>query len=158
DDVSLKIVTEHGRATTFLIADGVQPSNEGRGYILRRMLRRAVSHGRRLGIEGSVLDPIITTVIAGFGDAYPELRENEAFVRQVADSEEDRFSATLGKGLVLFEKAKGRAEGSRISGDDAFALSDTFGIPREQIQEWAAEAGLTVDRHPFAEMLRAQRA
>ncbi|HVD70920.1 MAG TPA: alanine--tRNA ligase [Actinomycetota bacterium] len=157
DDVSLKIVAEHGRATTFLIADGVQPSNEGRGYILRRMLRRAVSHGRRLGIEGSVLDPIITTVIDGFGDAYPELRENEAFVRQVADSEEDRFSATLGKGLVLFEDAKGRAEGSRISGDDAFALSDTFGIPREQIQEWAAEAGLTVDTDRFAELLQEQR-
>ncbi|HEY5859990.1 MAG TPA: alanine--tRNA ligase, partial [Actinomycetota bacterium] len=157
DDVSLKIVAEHGRATTFLIADGVQPSNEGRGYILRRMLRRAVSHGRRLGIEGSVLDPIITTVIDGFGDAYPELRENEAFVRQVADSEEDRFSATLGKGLMLFEDAKGRAEGSRISGDDAFALSDTFGIPREQIQEWAAEAGLTVDTDRFAELLQEQR-
>ena len=102
DDVSLKIVAEHGRATAFLIADGVQPSNEGRGYILRRMLRRAVSHGRRLGIEGSVLDPILTTVIDGFGDAYTELRENEAFVRQVAASEEERFSATLGKGLVLF--------------------------------------------------------
>ena len=153
DDVSLKIVAEHGRATTFLIADGVQPSNEGRGYILRRMLRRVVSHARRLGIEGSVLDPIITTVIDGFGDAYPELRENEAFVRQVADSEEERFSATLGQGLVLFEEAKGRAEGRAISGDDAFKLSDTFGFPREQIQEWAAEAGLTVDMDRFAELL-----
>ena len=157
DDVSLKIVAEHGRATTFLIADGVQPSNEGRGYILRRMLRRAVSHARRLGIEGSVLDPIITTVIDGFGDAYPELRENEAFVRQVADSEEARFSATLGKGLVLFEEAKGRAEGSRISGDDAFALSDTFGIPREQIEEWASEGGLSVDLDRFEELLGEQR-
>jgi alanyl-tRNA synthetase len=157
DDVSLKIVTEHGRATTFLIADGVQPSNEGRGYILRRMLRRAVSHARRLGIEGSVLDPIITTVIDGFGDAYPELRENEAFVRQVADSEEGRFSATLGKGLVLFEEAKGRAVGSRISGDDAFALSDTFGIPREQIEEWANEGGLSVDLDRFEVLLNEQR-
>ena len=157
DDVSLKIVTEHGRATTFLIADGVQPSNEGRGYILRRMLRRAVSHARRLGIEGSVLDPIITTVIDGFGDAYPELRENEAFVRQVADSEEARFSATLGKGLVLFDEAKGRAEGSRISGDDAFALSDTFGIPREQIEEWASEGGLSVDLDRFEQLLGEQR-
>ena len=157
DDVSLKIVAEHGRATTFLIADGIQPSNEGRGYILRRMLRRAVSHGRRLGIEGSVLDPIITTVIDGFGEAYPELRENEAFVRQVADSEEDRFSATLGKGLALFSEAQSRAEGTRISGDDAFTLSDTFGIPREQIQEWAAEAGLTVDMDRFSALLQEQR-
>jgi alanyl-tRNA synthetase len=156
-DVSLKVVAEHGRATTFLIADGVQPSNEGRGYILRRMLRRAVSHARRLGIEGSVLDPIITTVIDGFGDAYPELRDNEAFVRQVADSEEARFSATLGKGLVLFDEAKSRAEGSRISGDDAFALSDTFGIPREQIEEWASEGGLTVDLDRFEQLLGEQR-
>jgi alanyl-tRNA synthetase len=157
DDVSLKIVTEHGRATTFLIADGVQPSNEGRGYILRRMLRRAVSHARRLGVEGSVLDPIITTVIDGFGDAYPELRENEAFVRQVADSEEARFSATLGKGLALFDEAKAHAEGSRISGDDAFSLSDTFGIPREQIVEWASEGGLTVDLDRFEQLLGEQR-
>ena len=157
DDVSLKIVTEHGRATTFLIADGVQPSNEGRGYILRRMLRRAISHGRRLGIEGTVLDPIITTVIDGFGDAYPELRENEAFVRQVVASEEERFSATLDKGIGLFEEAKARATDSTISGADAFALSDTFGIPREQIEEWAAEAGLTVDVDGFAELLQAQR-
>ena len=82
DDVSLKIVAEHGRATTFLIADGVQPSNQGRGYILRRMLRRSVSHARRLGIETSVFDPLITAVVATFGDAYPELRENEAFVRR----------------------------------------------------------------------------
>jgi alanyl-tRNA synthetase len=156
-DISLKIIAEHGRATTFLIADGVQPSNEGRGYILRRMLRRAVSHARRLGIQGSVLDPIITTVIDGFGDAYPELRDNEAFVRQVADSEEARFSATLGKGLVLFDEAKARAEGSRISGDDAFALSDTFGIPREQIEEWANEGGLAVDLDRFEQLLGEQR-
>ncbi|HEY6568059.1 MAG TPA: alanine--tRNA ligase, partial [Actinomycetota bacterium] len=158
DDVSLKIVAEHGRATAFLIADGVQPSNEGRGYILRRMLRRAISHGRRLGIEGTVLDPIITTVIDGFGDAYPELRENEAFVRQVVASEEDRFSVTLDKGIGLFEEAKGRAVDARISGEDAFALSDTFGIPREQVEEWAAEAGLTVDMDGFAKLLEAQRA
>ncbi len=109
DDVSLKILAEHGRATAFLIADGVLPTNAGRGYVLKRMLRRAVSHARRLAITGPVLDPVITTVIEGFGDAYPELRENEAFIRQVATSEEEGFSGTLGKGLVLFEEAKGRA-------------------------------------------------
>ena len=109
DDVSLKIIAEHGRATTFLIADGVQPSNEGRGYILRRMLRRVVTHARRLGIEGSVMTPMIGVVVDRFGDTYPELRENEAFVRQVADSEEERFSVTLRQGLVLFDEAKDRA-------------------------------------------------
>ena len=157
DDVSLKILAEHGRATAFLIADGVLPTNAGRGYVLKRMLRRAVSHARRLAITGPVLDPVITTVIEGFGDAYPELRENEAFIRQVATSEEEGFSGTLGKGLVLFEEAKGRAREGRISGDDAFTLSDTFGIPREQIAEWAAETGLDVDLERFEVLLEEQR-
>jgi alanyl-tRNA synthetase len=157
DDVSLKIVAEHGRATTFLIADGVQPSNEGRGYILRRMLRRTVSHARHLGIGGGVLDPLITSVIATFGDAYPELRENETFIRQVAGSEEERFAGTLRQGLVLFEDAKGRAEGGRITGDDAFKLSDTFGFPLQLTEELAGEAGLTVDTDRFGELLEEQR-
>jgi alanyl-tRNA synthetase len=157
DDASLKIIAEHGRATCFLIADGVQPSNEGRGYILRRMLRRVVSHARRLGIEGSVLDPLITEVIASFGDAYPELRENEAFMRQVAESEEERFSATLRQGLTLFEQAKDRASAGTLSGDDAFKLSDTFGFPIQLTEELAAEAGLEVDTDRFAELLEEQR-
>jgi alanyl-tRNA synthetase len=157
DDVSLKIVAEHSRATTFLIADGVQPSNEGRGYILRRMLRRTVSHARHLGIEGGVLDPLITSVIATFGDAYPELRENETFIRQVAGSEEERFAGTLRQGLVLFEDAKGRAEEGRITGDDAFKLSDTFGFPLQLTEELAAEAGLTVDTDRFGRLLEEQR-
>jgi alanyl-tRNA synthetase len=157
DDLSLKIIAEHGRATAFLIADGVQPSNEGRGYVLRRMLRRTVSHARRLGIEGTVLDPLITTVIATFGDAYPELRQNETFVRQVAGSEEERFAATLRQGLVLFEDAKARAEEGRITGEDAFKLSDTFGFPLQLTEELAAEARLTVDSDRFAKLLEEQR-
>jgi alanyl-tRNA synthetase len=158
EDVSLKIVGEHGRATAFLIADGVQPSNEGRGYILRRMLRRTVSHARRLGIEGGVLDPLITSVIETFGEAYPELRQNETFIRQVAGSEEERFAGTLRQGLVLFEDAKGRATEGRVSGDDAFKLSDTFGFPLQLTEELAAEAGLTVDTDRFAQLLEEQRA
>ncbi|HYY08057.1 MAG TPA: alanine--tRNA ligase [Actinomycetota bacterium] len=157
DDVSLKIIAEHGRAATFLIADGVQPSNEGRGYVLRRLLRRAVSHGRRLGIEGSLFDPIITSVVSVFGDAYQELRQNESFVRQVAASEEERFSKTLRQGLVLFEQAKDRAGGSRITGDDAFQLSDTYGFPLQLTEELAADAGLTVDTDRFGELLEEQR-
>src|SRR5919106_2962432 len=156
-DVSLKVIAEHGRATAFLIADGVQPSNEGRGYVLRRMLRRTVSHARRLGIDGAVLDPLITSVIATFGDAYPELRRNETFVRQVAGSEEERFAATLRQGLVLFEEAKGRAARGRMSGDDAFKLSDTFGFPLQLTEELAEEAGLSVDTDRFAELLEEQR-
>ena len=157
DDVSLKVIAEHGRATTFLIADGVQPSNQGRGYILRRMLRRVVSHARRLGIERSVLGPIIDVVTARFGGAYPELRENEALVRQVAGSEEERFAATLRQGLVLFGEAKDRTDGGRITGEDAFKLSDTFGFPLQLTEELAAEAGLTVDSDRFAELLEEQR-
>ena len=157
DDISLKVIAEHGRGTTFLMADGVQPSNEGRGYILRRMLRRVVSHARRLGIEGSVLDPIITRVIEGFGSAYPELRQNQAFVRQVASSEEERFSATLRQGMTLFEDARGRASAGRVSGDDAFKLADTFGFPLQLTEELAADAGLTVDTDRFAALLEEQR-
>jgi alanyl-tRNA synthetase len=157
DDVSLKIVAEHGRATAFLIADGVQPSNEGRGYILRRMLRRTVSHARRLGIEGGVLGPLVASVIATFGDAYPELRRNETFIRQVAGSEEERFARTLRQGMVLFEEAKAHATGARIGGDDAFKLSDTFGFPLQLTEELAQEAGLTVDTDRFAELLEEQR-
>ncbi len=157
DDISLKVIAEHGRATTFLIADGVQPSNEGRGYILRRMLRRVVSHARRLGIERSVMAPIIDVVVARFGEAYPELRENEAFIRQVSGSEEERFAATLRQGLVLFEDAKTRAEDHRITGEDAFKLSDTFGFPLQLTEELAAEAGLTVDSDRFGQLLEEQR-
>ncbi len=157
DDVSLKIIAEHGRATTFLIADGVLPSNEGRGYVLRRMLRRAISHARRLQVTGEMLGPVVTSVIEGFGDAYPELRENEAFIKQVVGSEEERFSATLRQGMTLFDEAATRAHDTQVSGDDAFKLSDTFGFPVELTIELAADAGLGVDEERFATLLQAQK-
>ncbi len=158
DDVSLKVVAEHGRATAFLIADGVQPANEGRGYILRRMLRRVVTHARRLGVQGSVMEPLVRRTVEQMGDVYPELRENEAFVLQVATSEEERFTATLRQGLQLFEQAKERTHGAgALPGDDAFMLSDTFGFPLQLTQELAAEAGLTVDVDRFSELLEDQR-
>jgi alanyl-tRNA synthetase len=157
DDVSLKIIAEHGRATAFLIADGIQPANEGRGYILRRMLRRMVSHARRLGIERAVMDPIVDVVVERFGDAYPSLRDNEAFVRLVAGSEEERFAGTLRQGLVLFDDANARARDGRIRGEDAFKLSDTFGFPLQLTEELAAESGLSVDVDRFAALLEEQR-
>ncbi len=157
DDVSLKVIAEHGRATTFLIADGVQPSNEGRGYILRRMLRRAVSHARRLGIEGPVLPPLVELTAERFGHVYPELRENRAFALQVASSEEERFSATLRQGMMVFEEAKGRVSAGRMSGEDAFKLSDTFGFPLQLTEELAGDAGLQVDTDRFGELLEDQR-
>ena len=157
DDVSLKVIAEHGRATAFLIADGVLPSNGGRGYILRRMLRRAVAHARRLGIEHDVLPPVVASVVEGFGDAYPELRENEAFIEKVVASEEERFAATLRQGMVLFEAARDRAVDGVVPGDDAFKLSDTFGFPIELTMELASDAGLSVDEDRFRELLEEQR-
>ncbi|MET0801619.1 MAG: alanine--tRNA ligase [Actinomycetota bacterium] len=157
-DVAIRIIGEHARATTFLVADGVQPSNEGRGYILRRMLRRVVSSARQLGVQGEVLRPLVGVVVDGFGDAYPELVENRAFIEQVLGSEEERFSATLRQGMTVFEEARARAEGGRIAGEDAFKLSDTFGFPIELTAELAADAGLTVDESGFRELLEEQRA
>ncbi len=156
-DVSLKVIAEHGRATTFLIADGVQPSNEGRGYILRRMLRRVVSHAKRLGVDKPVMVPLVETTVELMGHVYPELRENKAFALQVAGSEEERFAATLRQGMQLFQGAVDRTEGRVLSGDDSFKLFDTFGFPPQLTEELAAEAGLTVDMDRFHELMDEQR-
>src|SRR3954451_24759230 len=135
-DVSLKIVAEHGRATTFLIADGVFPSNEGRGYVLRRMLRRMVTHARRLGVEEAFTPRLVDVTVETLGDAYPELVENRSLVLQVAGSEEERFASTLKQGLGYFERP-GSDRAARFSGDDAFKLHDTYGFPRELTEELA---------------------
>jgi alanyl-tRNA synthetase len=156
-DVSLKVIAEHGRATTFLIADGVLPSNEGRGYLLRRMLRRVVSHARRLGIEKDVMPPLVERTVELFGDAYPELVENRAYVEQVAGSEEERFGATLRQGMTLFEQEAGRTEGAAVSGDVVFKLHDTYGFPKELTRELAEEAGLEIDEAGFDALMAEQR-
>jgi alanyl-tRNA synthetase len=156
-DVSLKVIAEHGRATTFLIADGVLPSNEGRGYLLRRMLRRVVSHARRLGIEKDVMPPLVERTVELFGDAYPELVENRAYVEQVAASEEERFGATLRQGMTLFEQEVGRAGGGAVSGDVVFKLHDTFGFPKELTRELAEDAGLEIDDAGFEALMTEQR-
>jgi alanyl-tRNA synthetase len=155
-DVSLKVVAEHGRATTFLIADGVLPSNEGRGYVLRRMLRRVVSHARRLGLERDVMPSLVGATVERFGDAYPELIENRAYVEQVAASEEERFAGTLRQGMTLFDSEVARTPG-RVSGDVVFKLHDTFGFPRELTAELASEAGLELDDARFDELMAQQR-
>jgi alanyl-tRNA synthetase len=158
DDVSLKVIAEHGRATTFLIADGVQPSNDGRGYVLRRMLRRVVSHARRLGIERDVMPPLVERTVELFGHAHPELVENRAYVEQVASSEEGRFAGTLRQGMTLFETEIEKAAGAkRLPGDVVFKLHDTFGFPKELTSELAAEAGLEIDDERFEALMDAQR-
>ena len=157
-DVSLKVIAEHGRATTFLIADGVQPSNEGRGYVLRRMLRRVVSHARRLGIERDVMPPLVARTVERFGHAHPELVENRSYIEQVVTSEEERFAATLRQGMTLFETEVGKAgEARRLPGDVVFKLHDTFGFPRELTAELADEAGLEIDEARFDELMAEQR-
>ena len=158
DDVSLKVIAEHGRATTFLIADGVQPSNDGRGYVLRRMLRRVVSHARRLGIERDVMPALVERTVELFGHAHPELVENRAYVEQVASSEEGRFAGTLRQGMTLFETEIEKAAGAkRLPGDVVFKLHDTFGFPKELTSELAAEAGLEIDEERFEALMNAQR-
>ncbi|HJV04870.1 MAG TPA: alanine--tRNA ligase, partial [Actinomycetota bacterium] len=160
DDVSLRILAEHGRATSFLIADGVLPSNEGRGYVLRRMLRRAVSHARRLGVEDPVLPPIAERTVEVMGEAYPELVERRAFILQVASAEEEHFGATLRQGMARFEEEArlARERGDHVlSGEAAFVSHDTFGFPLELTMEMAAEEGLSVDTEGFERLMAEQR-
>jgi alanyl-tRNA synthetase len=156
-DLSLKVLAEHGRATSFLIADGVLPSNEGRGYVLRRMLRRVVSHARRLGIERPVMERLVESTVETMGEAYPELRENRAFVLQVATGEEERFGRTLDQGLSILNGVELDRSG-RIPGEVAFKLHDTFGFPIELTRELATERDLTLDEDRFASLMEEQRA
>jgi alanyl-tRNA synthetase len=160
DDLSLRILTEHGRAVTFLIADGVVPSNEGRGYVLRRMLRRVVLHARRLGVEAPVMGPLVDGTLGVLGDAWPELVERKAFVLQVAASEEDHFGATLRQGMVLFgeEAERLRVKGEGVfPGQAAFLYHDTYGFPVELTAELAEEQGLEVDTAAFERLMAEQR-
>lgn len=160
-DVSLRILTDHARAVTFLISDGVLPGNEGRGYVLRRLLRRAVRHGRLLGIERPFLNELVDEVIARMGDAYPEIVEHRELVHGIVDSEEQRFGQTLKQGLTFLEEAIERAKAAGIStldGAEAFSLHDTYGFPYELTAEIAAEAGLAVDKAAFDAEMEAQRA
>jgi alanyl-tRNA synthetase len=160
DDVSIRIIAEHGRATTFLMGDGVLPANEGRGYVLRRMLRRLVTHARKLGVDEPVMGALVARTVELMGETYPELVENRAFIQQVAASEEERFGATYRQGITLFETevAKAKAEGSgSLSGDAAFKLHDTFGFQEQLTIELAAEEGLAVDTDRFAKLMEEQR-
>jgi alanyl-tRNA synthetase len=159
-DRSLRIVAEHGRTAAFLIADGVLPSNEGRGYILRRLLRRAVRHLRLLGVEDPALARVGQQVVATLGDAWPELVAQRSLIEQVVASEEDSFSRTLRQGSNLLEGAirRTREEGAAmLAGDTAFQLHDTYGFPYELTLEAASEAGLEVDADRFRQLMDDQR-
>ena len=149
-----RILADHGRGMTFLAGDGIAPSNEGRGYVMRRIVRRAVQQAGRIGLEPPFLAGLADVVIEQAGDAYPELREQRERIQQVLTAEEERFSETLARGLKLFEEI---AHGEGISGDDAFRLHDTYGFPLELTEELARERGLAVDVDGFNRLMAEQR-
>ena len=161
DDVSMRVIADHARASTFLVGDGVLPSNEGRGYVLRRIMRRAIRHGKRLGMEKLFLPAICDAVIEEMGSAYPETAGNRPFILKVAEQEEEGFRRTLDKGLAILEEEM-RGLGARaekvIPGKVAFQLYDTFGFPMDLTRVIAAENGLGVDEAGFDRAMAEQRA
>lgn len=156
-DLALRIIADHSRAVTFMIADGILPSNEGRGYVLRRLLRRAVMKAHSIGIEGAFLSHYIEKIMELMGSVYPELIENEALIKRIVLSEEERFGATLKQGQVYLEEALDELEGNVLPGDRAFVLHDTYGFPIEVTQEICAERDITVDEEGFARCMEEQR-
>ena len=155
-DISLRVITDHIRSTTFMIGDGVMPSNEGRGYVLRRLLRRAARHGRLLGIKESFLYKVVDTVIQE-NPYYPELSEKRDLIVKVIKNEEESFGRTLDQGFALLDDIIKKSEVNRISGEDAFKLNDTFGFPIDLIREVAEEKGFTVDLDGYNELLTEQK-
>jgi alanyl-tRNA synthetase len=159
-DISIRVIADHSRAATFLISDGVLPSNEGRGYVLRRIMRRAIRHGKRLGIEGPFLDRVSSRVVELMRGAYPELMETRNFVAKVIRNEEERFSETLDSGLKILreELERLRKEKERIlSGEVVFRLYDTFGFPPDLTAEILQEEGLGYDEAGFQTQMEEQR-
>ena len=159
-DVALRVIGDHSRALAFLLADGVSPANEGRGYVLRRLLRRAMRFGMKLGLDQPFLRNSALTVVDRMGSIYPELDEHRDLIARVVQTEEERFLQTLSSGSQRFnELAAGlkAASESTIPGEDAFRLYDTFGVPIELTREFAAAEGLTIDEEGFATALEAQR-
>jgi alanyl-tRNA synthetase len=160
DDVSMRVIADHMRATVFLLTDGVMPENTGRGYVLRRIIRRAARHGKMLGFTEPFLYRLVDTVVQMMGQAYPELDGSRQYVTSVLLGEEERFLNTLHQGLreldALIEKH--RADGSRrIAGEEAFRLYDTFGFPVDLAEEVAQDAGMSLDRSGFETVLETTR-
>lgn len=159
-DVSIRIVTDHVRSATFMISDGIMPANEGRGYVLRRIIRRAARHGRLLGIEGRFLAGLSNTVIEGSKDGYPELDEKKDFIFNVLTQEENKFNKTIDQGLTILAEMEAAMEkkGSKeLAGEEAFKLYDTYGFPIDLTREILEEKGFTVDEEGFAEAMQEQK-
>ncbi|GGI92617.1 alanine--tRNA ligase [Halopseudomonas pertucinogena] len=154
---SLKVVADHIRSCSFLIADGVLPSNEGRGYVLRRIIRRACRHGNKLGATDTFFHRIVPTLVAEMGDAFPELRNQQAHIERVLKTEEEQFARTLEQGLRILEQDLAALKGSEIPGDIVFKLYDTYGFPMDLTGDIARERGLTIDEAGFEAAMAAQR-
>ncbi len=160
DDVSIRLITDHMRSATFMISDGIMPGNEGRGYVLRRLIRRAARHGRLLGISGKFLASLSATVIAESKDGYPELDEKKEFIFKVLTQEEEKFDKTIDQGLSILSQMQEemRASGTKaLPGADAFKLYDTYGFPLDLTQEILEEQGFSVDEDGFRACMEEQR-
>ncbi|MEY8236534.1 alanine--tRNA ligase [Lachnospiraceae bacterium 66-29] len=160
DDVSIRLITDHMRSATFMISDGIMPSNEGRGYVLRRLIRRAARHGRLLGIQGKFLADLSATVIAESKDGYPELEEKKEFIFKVLTQEEEKFDKTIDQGLSILSEMQEQmaAAGEKIlSGENAFKLYDTYGFPLDLTEEILEEKGFAIDEAGFAACMEEQR-
>ncbi len=160
DDVSIRLITDHIRSSTFMISDGIMPSNEGRGYVLRRIIRRAARHGRMLGIDGIFMAELAKTVINESKDGYPELEEKKDFILKVLAQEEEKFAKTIDQGLAILEDMEKEmvAAGSKVlSGDNAFKLYDTYGFPMDLTQEILEEKGFSIDEDGFKKAMEVQR-
>ena len=159
-DVSIRLITDHIRSATFMISDGIMPTNEGRGYVLRRLIRRAARHGRLLGIPGKFLAELSLTVIEGSKDGYPELDEKRDFIYKVLSQEEDKFNKTIDQGLSILASMQEemKANGDRmLSGEHAFKLYDTYGFPLDLTKEILEEAGYEIDEAGFQAAMQEQR-
>ena len=160
DDVSIRLITDHIRSSTFMVSDGIMPSNEGRGYVLRRIIRRAARHGRMLGIDGIFMAELAKTVISESKDGYPELEEKKDFILKVLAQEEEKFAKTIDQGLAILEDMEKEmiASGSKVlSGDNAFKLYDTYGFPMDLTSEILEEKGFTIDEDGFKKAMEVQR-
>ncbi len=160
DDVSIRLITDHIRSATFMVSDGIMPSNEGRGYVLRRIIRRAARHGKMLGIKGTFMAELAATVIAESKDGYPELEEKQDFIFKVLTQEEEKFGKTIDQGLSILNEMEAEMEkkGEKVlSGDNAFKLYDTYGFPVDLTQEILEEKGFTIDEAGFKKAMDVQR-
>ncbi len=156
-DVSLRVITDHIRSTTFMVGDGVLPSNSGRGYVLRRLLRRAARHGRLIGIDRPFLAEVCDTVVKENANAYPALTEKLDYIKKVISMEEESFYKTIDSGLGLLNEMMANSEGGGLSGEDAFKLQDTYGFPIDLTKEIAAEKDMTVDEETFRRLVEEAR-